>query len=62
MRNQEQTYPDGRSFPTIQQVELDTSLINNPPCQPIQRINLSNDCPLANTPETRIAGTCSQIV
>jgi hypothetical protein len=43
-------------------MKLHASLVNDPPRQAIQRINLSDNGALANAPEARIAGTCAQVV
>jgi hypothetical protein len=43
-------------------MELDPSLVNDSPSQAVQGINLSNDCPLADSSKARIAGACSQII
>lgn len=56
------SYPDSRSFPAIQQVELDTRFVNDPPSQTIKSINLSENCALANATKTRVAGACAKVL
>lgn len=43
-------------------MELDTSLVDNPPSQAVEGINLTNDCSLADSSKARIAGACPQII
>lgn len=56
------TNPDSSALPSIQDVKLHARLVDNSPRQTIERIDLSDNCALADTAETRIAGTRSQII
>lgn len=55
-------YPDSRPFPSVQNMELNTRLVDYPTGKAIERINLPNDGALPNASKTRIARTCSQVI
>lgn len=54
--------PDSRTFPPIQDLELNTGFVNNAPRNSVQSIDFSYNSTLSNTAETRIARADSEVV
>lgn len=56
------TYPNRRSFLPVEQVKLHAGLVNDPPCQAVERVDLANDGSLADASEARVTGARPQVV
>lgn len=55
-------YPNSRTLAAIQHVELDAGLVDDPPSQPVEGINLPNHGAFADASKARIARARPEIV
>lgn len=55
------TYPNCRSFASIQYVELDASFVDYAPSNTVERIDLAEYGSLANASEAGVAGASAEI-